>query len=117
MGPGYFPVLLSGTLIVFGIIIAGRGCLTTSAGGGFGAVPWRAIAMISLAIIVFASFLRELGLLPSVALSSFLAALSSRKIGLPTALATAASLACFCTVIFGFLLKLSIPILGSWFGG
>jgi hypothetical protein len=116
MGPGYFPVMLSALLIVIGAVVAFNS-LKTAEIAPFGSVPWRGVIMLSLSTIVFAAFLRNLGMFPAIAISSFIAALSSQKMRLVTALLISLGLAVFCTAVFGYGLKLPLPIFGTWFGG
>lgn len=114
MGPGYFPLVLCGLLIVLGSATAIRG-LFIGGGTPFGRVPWRAVVMLSLATIFFAAFLRQLGLFPSIFFSTLIAALASSQVKLLTAILTALLVAVFCIVVFSYGIKLPIPIFGSWF--
>ncbi|MFO1189574.1 MAG: tripartite tricarboxylate transporter TctB family protein [Alphaproteobacteria bacterium] len=116
MGPGYFPVALSGLLIVLGTINIGRGLLNGRE-GHLGAVPWRAIAMLMLAIVVFATLLRQLGMFPTTALTSAIACMSVRRMKPLTVLAVSLVIAIFCTLLFGYGVKLPIPIIGPLLGG
>lgn len=115
MGPGYFPILLSGLLVTLGGVLVLRGGVTVS-GQPFGKVPWRGMVMISLAILVFSLSLRPLGLFPASLITASIAALSSPAIKPVRAVVTGFGIAVFCTIIFGYLVKLQIPILGSLFG-
>ena len=116
MGPGYFPIVLSGILIVLGVIIAGHALF---AGKGhetpFGVVPWRGLIMLSLATIVFAAFIEDLGLLPGVFVAVFLASLSSEN-SVVRNVVISLSIALFCTAIFGYGIRLTLPIIGPFFG-
>ena len=114
MGPGYFPMLLSGLLIVLGSATLIRG-LSTPGNSRFGVVPWRALVMLSLATVIFATFLRELGLFLAVVASTMVAQLSSPQIKVTTAAVVSVVIAAFCVGIFSYGINLSIPILGSWF--
>jgi hypothetical protein len=114
MGPGYFPLVLSGLLTVLGAATVVRG-LWIGSGSSFGIVPWRAIVMLSLATIVFAAFLRELGLLPSVFAASMIASLSSPQIKVTTAAFVSLVIAIFCVGVFVYGVNLPIPVFGSWF--
>jgi len=116
MGPGYFPVALSGLLIVLGTVNIGRGLLAGRE-GHLGAIPWRAIVMLMLAIVVFATLLRQLGMFPTVALTSAIACLSVRRMKPLTVLAVSVAIAVFCTLLFGYGVKLPIPIIGPLLGG
>ena len=116
MGPGYFPVALSGFLVILGAINIGRGLLSGRE-GRLGAAPWRAIIMLMLAIVVFATLLRPLGMFPTVALTSAIACLSVRHMKPLTVLAVSVVIAVFCTLLFGYGVKLPIPIIGPLLGG
>ena len=111
MGPGYFPIVLSGILILFGLAIIVRGWVTQQ-GTEFGRVPWRAVVMLSVATLVFAAFFDDLGLLPGVFVLSFLAALSSSQNSILRATLSSAGIALFCTAVFGYGIGLPIPIVG-----
>jgi hypothetical protein len=114
MGPGYFPIVLSGLLVLFGLFIAFRGFLTSQE-TAFGRAPWRAVVMLSVATLVFAAFFEDLGLLPGVFVLSFLAAMSSPQNSVRKAAVTSLSIAVFCTAVFGYGIALPIPIIGPLF--
>jgi hypothetical protein len=115
MGPGYFPLILSGFLIALGAVIAIRG-LSTGQQSAFGIVPWRGIILLSLATIVFAAFFDDLGMFPGVLATAFLAALSSPQIPVVRAMVTAFCIAVFCTVVFSYGIHLPVPVIGPLFG-
>lgn len=114
MGPGYFPLVLSGLLTVLGAATLIRG-FWIGGGSRFGVVPWRAIVMLSLATVIFATFLRELGLLLSVFASALTASLASPQTKLISAAVVSAVIAAFCVGVFVYGINLPISILGSWF--
>lgn len=116
MGPGYFPALLSALLTILGAATLLRG-LWIGASSPFGIVPWRALVMLSLAMIVFGTFVRQLGLLPGVFVSAMLASLSSLQIKPATAAFVSLVIAVFCVGVFIYGINLPIPIFGSWFRG
>jgi putative tricarboxylic transport membrane protein len=115
MGPGYFPIILSGLLLVIGIVIVVRAFFTMER-HPFGIMPWRAVIMLSIATIAFASLLKILGLLPGTFLTTFIATLSSAQIPVLRAAITSLCIAVFCTAVFGYAVKLPVPIFGSLFG-
>lgn len=115
MGPGYFPVVLSGLLIVIGGVLAVRSFFAARATDFFDVVSWRAIVMLSLAVIVFGTLVRELGLALAVFTVTFLSALASRHVTLAYAAATGLGMAALCTLVFGYGIRLPIPIIGTWF--
>lgn len=114
MGPGYFPLVLCGILVLLGGAILATS-LTGQAGEAFGKVPWRAMVMIPLAIVVFGAGLAYLGLFPAVFVTALIASLSSGGIPPGARLAISLSLAVFCTLVFVHGVNLHIPVLGSWF--
>lgn len=115
MGPGYFPVVLSSILALIGLIVLVRSFFAEKAVLDVGKIPWRAIIMISASIVFFGFFLRELGLLPTVFATAMIACLSSDQIKISTAALVSAGLAVFCTGVFSYGVKLTIPIFGAWF--
>lgn len=116
MGPGYFPVVLSGLLILIGLILAVRSFFAERATEFVGYVPWRAIVMLSVAIILFGTFLREMGMILAIFVTTFLAALASRHMKVPYAAATALGVAIFCAGVFGpYGVRLPIQMIGTWF--
>ncbi len=114
MGPGYFPIALSGMLIVLGLWIAGRGFIDTEGQVSFGVVPWRGVIMLSLATIIFAAFVEGLGLLPGVFVTTFVATLANPKAKPLQAAVTSLCIALFCTAVFGYGIRLPIPVIGEW---
>lgn len=77
MGPGYFPTMIGGGLILLGAII---GLLSFKVPGeGIGRWPWRAIVMMSVAFAVFAWGIDNIGFIPSLAILIVLSSLSTRR--------------------------------------
>jgi hypothetical protein len=116
MGPGYFPMVLSSLLTVLGAVTVIRGFWVGGA-SRFGIVPWRAVVMLSLATIIFATFLRELGLFPCVFASAMTASLASPQITLKSAAIVSLMIAAFCIGVFTYGISIPIPVFGSWFVG
>ena len=61
MGPGYFPLVLGGLLVVLGGVIAVRGFVEEDAAPN-GAAPWRALFLVLGAVVLFGLTVRGLGL-------------------------------------------------------
>ncbi len=116
MGPGYFPLVLSSLLTILGAATLIRG-LWVGGEARFGIVSWRAVVMLSLATIIFATFLRELGLFPCVFASAMTASLASPQITLRSAATVSLMIAAFCVGVFTYGINVPIPVFGSWFGG
>lgn len=115
MGPGMFPVILSGLIIFIGLILVVRSLFAARATEFFGVISWRAIFTLSAAVILFGAYLREMGMLLAIFVTCFLSALASRHVKIAEAAITAAGLAILCTIVFGYGVKLPIPVIGTWF--
>ena len=113
MGPGYFPVVLGGLLVLLGILV-----LVEAAVAGehspTGPVPWRGLVLILGSVLFFGFTVRRIGLVPSLFLTVLLAALSSARTGIVAALVLAAGLTAACTLIFTYALGLPLPLVGPW---
>jgi len=116
MGPGYFPIVLSGLLVLLGAAIVARAFVHAEE-MPFGAVPWRALGLISLATTVFAAFIEDLGMIPGVFVTTAIASLAGRKIRLSRVLVASALMAVFCTLVFSYAVRLPIPVIGPFFSG
>src|SRR5258705_746771 len=64
MGPGLFPLILSGLLCLIGTALCVRGAVERSE-TPLGEIPWRPIVVITSAILAFAFLLNPLGLFPA----------------------------------------------------
>ena len=113
MGPGYFPLLVGATLTALGLAIVVKG-LVAGEVISFGAVPWRAVAAIVIAVVFFGFAVRRLGFVPTSALSALLTTLASARVRPLTAVAVSAGLTVAATLIFVVGLQLRIPLWGPW---
>ena len=115
MGPGYFPLVLGGILVFLGLLIVGKGFVSSSsAEERFGSVPWRALTLIVLAVVFFGLTVRGLGLVPATAGAALLAALASYRTSILAAVAIAAGLTALCVLVFVLALQLRLPLFGPW---
>lgn len=113
MGPGYFPIVLGGLLVLFGAAIVLRGAATREV-SVFGIIPWRGIVFTAAALILFATTLGGLGIALAVFFASIVGSLASARVTVIQSLVTAIVLSVMCAVIFGEWLNLSVPVFGSW---
>jgi hypothetical protein len=115
MGPGYFPLVLGGILVLLGLLTVGKG-LTAGAGaeGRLGNVPWRALVLIVVAVLFFGLTGRGLGIVPATAVTALLTALASYRTGILAAVAIAAGLTVLCVLVFVLALQLRLPLFGPW---
>ena len=111
MGPGYFPTLIGGALIILGALVSLLAFRNT--GEGIGAFPWRAIVMMSVAFAAFAWGIDNIGFIPALTILIVLSSLSSRhskwmEIAIETIVLIAG---CWAVFIYG--LELPFPL---WWG-
>jgi hypothetical protein len=98
MGPGFFPTILGGILIAFGVCIMAVGL--RSGEKIQGALSLRALIMLPLSLVLFGLLMEKAGFLPALAVLVFGSAASGREfrfleVLLLTALLTVASAALF----------------------
>lgn len=113
MGPGYVPLAL-------GIVLAGLGALVIAkgfiAGEGetIGEVDWRAVVLITAALLFFGITVRGLGVVAALFGASLLSALARSRTSVREALLIASGLTALSVVIFIFALQLRLPLVGNW---
>ncbi|WP_374429818.1 tripartite tricarboxylate transporter TctB family protein [Tabrizicola sp.] len=113
MGPGYFPLVLSGILILLGILIVAS-AIHDRGGEGIGTLAWRGVLFILPAPIFFGLTVRGLGFVPAIFLTTLIAALASLKMRLHWALLLAAGVTLFATLVFSYGLGLPFRRFGPW---
>lgn len=113
MGPGFFPVAISGLLALTGIAILVRARIGSSE--VIRVTRWLPLAIVPAAIVLFGFTLDKLGLPLAVLLLCIGAATASVRFGLDwRALVGAVAFSVVCAILFITLLGLPIPILGTW---
>ncbi|WP_100500025.1 tripartite tricarboxylate transporter TctB family protein [Geodermatophilus chilensis] len=115
MGPGYFPLVLGGVLVLLGIVIAVKGAAGESE--DLGPVPWKAVALLVGGLLFFGFTVRGLGLVPTLLVTVFLSAMAGRRARVIPALVIAASLTALSVLIFVVALQLRLPYFGPWLQG
>jgi hypothetical protein len=115
MGPGAFPLLAGAAVAALGLAIVVKG-LVAGEVAAFGPVPWRAIAVIVLALLFFGFTVRGLGFVPASAVTALLTTLASTRVRPLMAVAVTAGLTVAGTLIFVVGLQLRIPLVGPWLG-
>lgn len=98
MGPGFFPVILGGILIVFGVCIMAVGL--KSGERIQGRVSLRVLVLLPASLVLFGILMEVAGFVPALAALVFVAAASGREfkfveVLLLTAFLTLASIALF----------------------
>ena len=115
MGPGYFPLVLSGILVLLGLIIFVQAMRTTSE--GVGRIAWRGIVFILAAPILFGILLRGLGFVPAIFITALVASFASAMIRPAWAVLLSAGLTAFTVLVFIYGLGLPLRLVGPWLGG
>lgn len=113
MGPGYFPLVVGGLLVLLGLGVLVKG-LVAGEDITFGSVPWRSVLMIVAALVFFGLTVRRAGFVPAVSVAALLTALASYRIKLLTAVVVAAGLTVLSILIFIVGLQLRLPLFGPW---
>jgi len=116
MGPGYFPLLLSGLLVLLGVVILIQAIAMEADEAKMERVPWSGLALIMGALVFFGATVRGLGLVPALFVATFMSAFASSRTGLFGALAIAAVLVLICVAIFIWGLGMPLRTFGPWLG-
>ena len=109
MGPGYFPAILGGALIVLGAVGIVQARIAGDA-KAMGNLPWRQLLLIPLSVVSFAVLLERAGLAPAVFTAAMLAALAAARVRFWQALISAVLLTLLTSVLFVKLLALPVTI-------
>ena len=116
MGAGYFPTVLSGLLMFFGVLALLRGI--TKRGAPFGTFALKPALIITASTVAFGLLLTRAGLIISLIVLILGSASASSKFRFEwRATLLALGLIAFCVLVFIKGLGLPMPLLGSWFGG
>jgi hypothetical protein len=113
MGPGYFPISLAVILIALGLGIMLYAHDRGAAPQG-NAAPWRSVLLIVVALAIFGFTIRGLGMVPAIAILTFVATFASRRTTLPQAIAATVGITAFCVGVFYYLLNLNVLLIGPW---
>lgn len=108
MGPGYFPRVLNGLLVLIGLIIALKGLLF----GGERPEPlhWRPLIMVTIAVIAFGGLIGSIGLLPAALAVVFLGMVGGPEFRIGEGIILSILLTAAAIAIFKFGLNMTMPI-------
>ena len=109
MGPGYFPMVLSGILIAFGIYITLRGLRRNEKIQGSWSI--RALVMLPLSIVVFGILMNLAGFVPALVALVFLSSASGRQFKLKEVLLLTIFLTILSVAMFIWGLGLPYPLI------
>jgi Tripartite tricarboxylate transporter TctB family len=113
MGPGYVPLVLGLVLAGLGVLVIVKGFIAGE-GNPIGEVDWRAVILITAALLFFGLTVRGLGVVGALFGASLLAALARSQTSVREALVIAVGLTALSVVIFIVALQLRLPLVGSW---
>ena len=113
MGPGYFPTVLGGILLLFGVYVLARG--VRSGDRVKGEWGWKPLALIALSIVLFGLLLDRVGMVPATAVTLVIAAAAGREFHWKEVILLAAVMTAFSVAVFSYGLKLPYPLLGGYY--
>ena len=114
MGPGYFPMVLGGILVVFGAYLCGRGF--REPGRILRDWGWRPLALVTLSMLLFGFVVQRWGLVPALLAMFPVCALAGREFRGREVLALSAGLTAFAVALFVYGLKLPFRLFLDWYG-
>ena len=108
MGPGYFPRILAGVLVVFGVVTLVRGLRSGAAVQGRWA--WLPLFLLTLSLVSFGFLMEHVGLIPALVVMFFVAARAGPEFKFGEVLVLTAIMCLAATAIFIWGLKLPYPL-------
>ena len=109
MGPGYFPTVLGGVLIVFGIYLLATGLRRGDKIEGNWSL--RALVILPLSLVLFGLLMEYAGFIPALMVLVIGSAAAGKEFKLIEALALAVGLTFFAVVLFIWGLGLPYPLI------
>ena len=114
MGPGYFPTVLGGLLVLIGIIVIVRAFFKH--GEKIAPFAWKRLALALGSVVLFGLLVRGAGLALAILILVLMSAVAHDKFKLAPSIILAISMALFSILVFIKGLGVPIRILGTWFG-
>lgn len=98
MGPGYFPRVLAGIIIAFGVFVGLRGLRTGEKVEGVWG--WKALAFVTAAFAAFGWLMDRVGFIPSLVVLFFVSALAGHEFKWKEVMILAAVMIVFAWAVF-----------------
>ncbi|MGK9052987.1 tripartite tricarboxylate transporter TctB family protein [Xaviernesmea oryzae] len=111
MGPGYFPMIICGLIILIGLIVTAKSL--SLEGPAIERIQFRPILFILLAIAAFGIFIAQIGAIISSILLILFAAYARREVNFVETIVFAVCTAAFVVIIFVYALGQPMPV---WWG-
>jgi hypothetical protein len=112
MGPGYFPTVLGGILILFGLYLVVSGLRSNDEIQG--SWPLRAMIVLPLALVLFGVLMTHAGFLPALLVLIFGSALAGPQFKLVEVLLLSAALSVVSVALFVWGLGLPYPLIADY---
>jgi drug/metabolite transporter (DMT)-like permease len=117
-GAGYFPLILSVLMALLGGIVLFKALtIETEDGDPIGAIAWRPLIVIVVAITVFGATITTLGMVIAVPILILISSLAGDEFKWLGAFVNALVLTFFSWLIFVYGLKLTIPLWPTFAAG
>jgi len=113
MGPGYFPMVLSGLLVFIGALILFQARSLPE--NLWPSISWRGVFAILGAPLLFGLLIDAFGLVPALGGSILLASVASRRMTARLAIPLTAGLVVACVAIFVWALGAPLRLFSPWF--
>jgi hypothetical protein len=98
MGPGYFPRVLAGIFIAFGVYVGLRGLrIKEKVEGIWG---WKALALITVAFYAYGWLMDRIGMIPSLVVLFFISALAGHEFRLKEVIILTVVMTTFAWAVF-----------------
>jgi hypothetical protein len=108
MGPGFFPIILGGILVAFGICIIAKGLRSPEKIRA--RLSFRALALPPLALVLFGLFVERAGFIPALVVLIFGSAASGRAFRIKDVLLLTVTLVVGAVALFIWGLGLPYPL-------
>jgi len=112
MGPGYFPSVLGGALVLFGLYLVVVGLKRNEKIEGNWSL--RALIVLPLSLVLFGVLMDRAGFIPALIVLIFGSAAAGTEFKLFEVLLLAIGLTAFCVALFIWGLGLPYPLLVGW---
>jgi len=112
MGPGFFPTVFSGFLILSGLYILANGL--RSGDKIEGSWPLRALIVLPLALVLFGVLIERAGFVPAMLVLIFGSGLAGTEFRLIEMLIFSVLLTALCAIVFVWALGLPYPLIAGF---
>jgi hypothetical protein len=112
MGPGYFPRVLAGILMTFGVYVLIRGLFTgEKVRGRWG---WKPLAFIIVSLVAFGWIMQNYGLIPALVVMFVISTLGGHEFRWLEVLILTVVMSAFAVAVFVYGLGLPYPLWGNY---